>query len=119
MNKRFLAYFILALVVFQSAAGIADVHQSHQSGIEHLFFEEHQHSHEDAETNQSHSDASEELEKDCHHCCHCHGYFNPAVLLTPLSLSLKKPPTSPISDYNEMSLSEIINPLLRPPIEHA
>lgn len=117
MSKRFLTYFILALVVFQSAAGIADTHQSHQSGTEHLTFDDHQHKHEDFEIDHSLIDEAEGQERDCHHCCHCHGHLNPAVLIKPLSFALNKSPTSN-SNYSESFPSEFINPLLRPPIAH-
>lgn len=117
MSKRFLTYFILALVVFQSAAGIADAHQSHQSGTEHLTFNDHQHAHEDVKIDHNLVDGSEDHEQDCHHCCHCHGHFSPAVLVKPSGFALRKSSTSN-SDYSENFPSEFINPLLRPPIAH-
>lgn len=117
MTKRFLTYFILALVVFQSAVGIADAHQSHQSGTEHLTFDDHQHAHEDVEVDHKLVDGAEGQERDCHHCCHCHGHFTSAVLVKPSGFALRKSSTS-ISAYSENFPSEFINPLLRPPIAH-
>jgi len=117
MSKRFLTYFILALVVFQSAAGVADAHQSHQSGTEHLTFDDHQHSHEDVEVDHILADGAEGQERDCHHCCHCHGHFTPAVLVKPSGFALRKSSASK-SDYSENFPSKVINPLLRPPIAH-
>lgn len=115
MSKRFLTYLILALVVFQSAAGVADAHQSHQSGIEHLTFDDHQHSHEDAEADHKLVDGAQAQERDCHHCCHCHGHFTPAVLVKPSGFVLNKSSISN-SDFSENFPSKVINPLLRPPI---
>lgn len=115
MSKRFLTYFILVLVVFQSAAGIADAHQSHQSGTEHLTFDDHQHVHEDAEVDHNLAEGYEDQERDCHHCCH--GHFSPAVLVKPSGFALRKSSRSN-SDYSENFPSKVINPLLRPPIAH-
>ncbi|WP_154224711.1 hypothetical protein [Marinicella rhabdoformis] len=54
-------------VSFQSIAAVSDVHQSHQSGAEHLEFE---HEHE----GDANLTPQKELSSfDCHHCCHCHG----------------------------------------------
>lgn len=54
-------------VCFQSMVAVSDIHQSHQSGVEHLEFE---HDHEI----DSVSNSQEETNSfDCHHCCHCHG----------------------------------------------
>ncbi|GAA6169630.1 hypothetical protein [Sessilibacter corallicola] len=117
MTKRFLTYFILALVVFQSAVGIADAHQSHQSGTEHLTFDDHQHAHEDVEVDHKLVDGAEGQERDCHHCCHCHGHFTSAVLVKPSGFVLNKSSTSN-TDYSENFPSKVINPLLRPPIAH-
>lgn len=117
MSKRLLTYLILALVVFQSAAGVADAHQSHQSGTEHLTFDDHQHTHDDIETHDNLVDGTEGQERDCHHCCHCHGHLNHAVLIKPLGFTLNQSPTS-VSDYSESFPSKVINPLLRPPIAH-
>ncbi|MFL0799429.1 MAG: hypothetical protein K6L76_02270 [Agarilytica sp.] len=118
MSKRFLTYFILALVVFQSAVGIADAHQSHQSGTEHLSFDDHEHSHEGFEADHTLIDGVDDQERDCHHCCHCHGHSGPAILIKPTSLALQKSSTC-LSFYLENTPSEIINPLLRPPIAHS
>ena len=117
MSKRFLTYFILALVVFQSAAGIANAHQSHQSGTEHHTFDDHQHSHEDVEVDHKLVDGADGQERDCHHCCHCHGHFTPAVLVKPSGFVLNTSSTSD-TDYSENFPSKVINPLLRPPIAH-
>ncbi|MCH9692457.1 MAG: hypothetical protein K0U59_10440 [Gammaproteobacteria bacterium] len=117
MSKRFLTYFILALVVFQADAGVADAHQSHQSGTEHLTFDDHQHSQADVEVDHNLADGPEDQERDCHHCCHCHGHFSPPVLVKPSGFALKKSSTSN-SDYSENFPSKVINPLLRPPIAH-
>ncbi|OUS00599.1 hypothetical protein A9Q81_10465 [Gammaproteobacteria bacterium 42_54_T18] len=73
MIQKVLTYLLVTMIAMQSFVAIADVHQPHQSGEQHLEFE---HAHGDsAELNVS----SEPLEStsldeyDCHHCCHCHG----------------------------------------------
>jgi ABC-type nickel/cobalt efflux system permease component RcnA len=115
MSKLFLTYFILVLMVFQSTAGTVDAHQSHQSGTEHLTFNDHQHTQANVGTDHYDTETSKDHEKDCHHCCHCHGHSSPAALIKPLSLALNKSPVF-ISNYRESFSSEIINPLLRPPL---
>lgn len=112
MSKYFLTYFILALVVFQSAVGIADAHQLHQSGIEHLTFDDHQHAHEHEDVE---IDGAADHDGDCHHCCHCHGHLSPAILIKLLSFTLNQSSIS-ISGYSQNLLSKTINPLFRPPI---
>ncbi len=80
-------------------------------------FDDHHHELEASEINHSHADKSEDHEMDCHHCCHCHGHLSPAILIKSLGFTLNKSPTS-LLDYSESFSSEIINPLLRPPIAH-
>ena len=46
MLKRVLTYFLLTLVVLQSAVAMGDAHQLHQSGAEHLVFDD-THLHDD------------------------------------------------------------------------
>lgn len=116
-RKNWLSYLFAALIALQSFAGIADVHQLHQSGAEHLNFEEnHEHAHVDQQTKDVHAtpiDASEEL--DCHHCCHCHGHFTPALLDKVFNVYYKKS-SNGVPAYVKSVTPEIINPLLRPPI---
>jgi len=74
---------MMLIIVLQSTASIADAHQSHQSGSEHLSFEHDHGAVADRDLTadkNSTSDAStsnvsaSEIDFDCHHCCHCHGH---------------------------------------------
>lgn len=115
MLKRILTYLFVMLIGFQSVVAVGDVHQLHQSGSEHLSFENHQHA-DEAQKHDHQLDASTVTEgPDCHHCCHCHGQLNPAVLISSSSFAVQKP-SSGLPDYSENTPSNIINPLLRPPI---
>ena len=84
MIQKVLTYLLVTMIAMQSFVAIADVHQPHQSGEQHLEFE---HAHGDLTKQVSEPDElgvlknvtleSFELtsldEYDCHHCCHCHG----------------------------------------------
>lgn len=66
-----LNYILIILLALQSASALADVHQTHQTGEEHLEFE---HDHDLNEGLHSENPSEEHgYEFDCHHCCHCHG----------------------------------------------
>ncbi|MAM87201.1 MAG: hypothetical protein CME36_07820 [unclassified Hahellaceae] len=74
--RRFVSFFLAALIALQSVLAIADVHKAHQSGANHLKFE---HEHKVNNQPQLADAVSQNLEigavsqLDCHHCCHCHG----------------------------------------------
>ncbi len=83
MTQKVLTYLLVTVIAMQSFVAMADVHQPHQSGNQHLEFE---HAHEDFEVQKSFldelgnvknlstalDDVSSLDEYDCHHCCHCH-----------------------------------------------
>ena len=101
--------FLLVLAVsFQSISSVTDIHQSHQSGVEHLEFE---HDHE----NHAGSDEKEEnLNFDCHHCCHCHGSLNPSLLPTTIEISYLEINQS-IQETEKFHYRTLTSRLLRPP----
>jgi len=68
MNKNIL-YILLLLIAFQSTVAVADLHQAHQSGVEHIQFSD------DTDSDNHHSNQQQDstIKYDCHHCCHCHG----------------------------------------------
>lgn len=84
MIQKALTYLLVTMIAMQSFVAIADVHQPHQSGEQHLEFN---HDHPDSDQNIGESDGFEVVknvslesfssssldEYDCHHCCHCHG----------------------------------------------
>lgn len=74
--RHYLAYLLTALIALQSVVTVADVHQYHQSGTEHLSFD-HEHTIADLGsakgTKMKPVDGASKNPFDCHHCCHCHG----------------------------------------------
>lgn len=80
MIRYAITYLMIALIAGQSVVAVADVHQLHQSGTEHLTFD-----HEHDQPTYNTPRAEQEIKKnatsgstslDCHHCCHCHGMAN-------------------------------------------
>lgn len=116
MLKRVLTYFLLTLVVLQSAVAMGDAHQLHQSGAEHLVFDD-THLHDDghvADAQANHSNSSTAENWDCHHCCHCHGHLCAAALIATERVHLAKH-SSPVPDYAENTFPETYETFLRPP----
>ena len=117
MLKRALTYFVLTLIVLQSGLAMGDAHQLHQSGAEHVVFDE-SHQHLDGLESEKHqtkdldSDASSSQKWDCHHCCH--GHFCPAILVSTDHILLPKH-SSPIPTYSENAFPDTYEAFLRPP----
>ena len=115
MFKRALTYVVLILVVLQSGIAMGDAHQLHQSGVEHVAFDETHPPHEELESDEHQiEDASSLQEWDCHHCCHCHGHFCPFILVSAERFVLSKG-SSPVPDYSENAFPDTVEALLRPP----
>lgn len=102
-------------MTLQSAAGLADMHTEHQSGLGHLTFEDHHHT----ETEDKHfvdaNHQSEIGERDCHHCCHCHGHSTTAIVITIDRIFMAKS-SSLIPDYSDKTIPDTFETFLRPPI---
>lgn len=113
MIIRAMTYLLLLLMSLQTSADIADAHSAHQSGTEHLSFEDHHHP-DDQDLGLSLSEFSHDQENDCHHCCHCHSNFCPVILISMGSIKLFKT-TSPIPDYSNNSVTDPFEAFLRPP----
>jgi hypothetical protein len=119
MFKRALTYFLLTLIVLQSGLAMGDAHQLHQSGSEHVAFDEN-HQHLDSLESEKHnakdlcSDASSCQKWDCHHCCHCHGHLSPAILISTDHILLSKY-SSPIPTHSENAFPDTYETFLRPP----
>lgn len=119
MFKRTLTYLLLMLVVLQSGMALCDEHQLHQSGSVHVTFDE---SHQHLDELESAAPLFEALnldplssEKwDCQHCCHCHGHFSSAILVSAEIILLPKN-SSPIPTYSENSFPDTYEAFLRPP----
>lgn len=83
MLRRALIYCLTTLIAVQSVMAMADAHQLHQSGQDHLSFN-HDHSAKEGdrlsvESEQRLFELGSTAGHDCHHCCHCHG-MSPAFL---------------------------------------
>ena len=119
MLKRALTYVVLILVVLQSGMAMGDAHRLHQSGTEHVVFDEN-HRHLDglgAEKHHAEEVGSDDVSSekwDCHHCCHCHGHFYSVILMSAERILLSKS-TSPVPDYSENTFPDTFEAFLRPP----
>ena len=111
--KKHLLHFLLILVAGQSTAAVADLHEAHQNGQEHLEF-----NHVDKDMaidSETSDDEINTVSYDCHHCCHCHGvachYLDNQTdndfILAEISLQLT---------HFTLFYSRTITPYLRPPI---
>jgi len=108
MKLRCLTYMLLLLMTFQSSVSLADMHAPHQTGFDHLTFEDHQHA----------VNVVEQLgvdERDCHHCCHCHGHICIAVIISSEPTQLNKA-TPILLVYLDKAPLETFESFLRPPI---
>ncbi len=117
MTKHWISYLLVVLIAFQSVPAIADEHQSHQSGIDHLEFD-HDHSsnsldQKPLQTAQNTLDGS--TPDDCHHCCHCHVVCHLFISNNQQDLAFTeralKPRNGPVA-----YLSNVGFPNFRPPI---
>ncbi|WP_269618221.1 hypothetical protein [Zhongshania sp. BJYM1] len=110
MRSASIRLLLTVVMLLQSLAAVADVHQFHQSSDQHEVVSVH------LDTLEAVDDVSEQHTDslDCHHCCHCHGmtssvlpasqshignFANPAIKFnsvtqtpTKLSTSLYRPP---------------------------
>lgn len=118
MLRQYLAFLLTALIALQSVAAVADAHQFHQSGTEHLTFD-HDHSQltdklqPKRQSKIDNPDVSTNL--DCHHCCHCHGHGS--VALTGAASHLVALFSGKgQADYQASFTSLIPTSLFRPPI---
>ena len=121
MNIRhYLTCLLALLIALQSVAAMADVHQLHQFGTEHLEFD---HSHQSSATDTQNDnllakqtpDQSGQSVYDCHHCCHCHGHGS--VVLTGAASHLANLfSENGQADYQANLTSGIPPSLFRPPI---
>ena len=118
MLRKFLSYMLVTLIAMQSLLAIADVHQDHQTGTEHLVFEQdHQHEHtaDLLMEFEDQTDSSSPEDSDCHHCCHCHGMSGPFLGANKSELNLLHS-RQQLSKNNLAYLSNLLLPALRPPI---
>lgn len=75
MIRDYLIYCLMSLIALQSVVAMADVHQLHQSGTEHLAFDhEHNSNHAQLTSDETRNskDQTNSQHLDCQHCCHCH-----------------------------------------------
>lgn len=100
-------------MTFQSAAGLADIHTAHQSGLEHISYDDHQHNED--EQHIVLDDKTNQEVPDCHHCCHCHGHSTPSIVLALDRIDSVKS-SSPVPAYLDKVFPETFETFLRPPI---
>ncbi len=120
MVKRLLQYCLIAVIALQAVGSVADAHESHQSGTEHVSFEhEHdEHGHAvfpDQESPDQDIDHTQPQELDCHHCCHCHGVHH-HWLITNLSFSQPSIYKQTYSFQHYTLSPSPLDSILRPPI---
>jgi hypothetical protein len=104
---------LVALIVLQSIAAIADAHQLHQTGSEHLEFD---HGHDSTPVKKeqlAQKDPSAQF--DCHHCCHCHGMSHLFLESSSCNIDIVQLGQD-ISEHRFAYFSYLISPDIRPPI---
>lgn len=117
MLRRWFSVAMVLMIALQSVAAIADAHQLHQSGTQHLTFD-HSHLSSDIDNGNQlvkHSpDQPGQPLYDCHHCCHCHGHASvvPAGSLSHFAIFSG----TELADYQAHLTSKIPTSLFRPPI---
>jgi len=117
MIKRWFMMVMALMIALQSVAAIADAHQLHQSGTQHLTFD---HSHQSSDIDNGNQLVKQSPVQpgqplyDCHHCCHCHGHAS-VVLAGSLSHFAFFSGTE-LADYQAHLTSTIPTSLFRPPI---
>lgn len=115
MLRQYLAFLLTALIALQSVAAVADAHQFHQSGTEHLTFD-HDHSRltdklqPKRQSKIDNPDVSTNLD-----CCHCHGHGS-VVLIGVASHVADLFSQNGHADYQASLTSGIPPSLFRPPI---
>jgi hypothetical protein len=115
--RKWTSFILAVLIGFQSVVAMADAHQSHQSGSDHVEFK---HDH-DAGSNGSVSATDVNAASgaagqfDCHHCCHCHGMASVFLATHSFGLALSRSNRT-VSDYCVEYPSLSPSPGLRPPI---
>lgn len=116
MIQKWLTYMLVALIAMQSVVAIADAHQSHQEGTQHLEFE-HEHDSTPVVNNQDNQQTSTPSlsQYDCHHCCHCHGLSLFALTASSNGLDIGKS-TDHLFVTHLLYRSYLVSPDIRPPI---
>ena len=126
MRSNCFGHILIILMAIQSIIGVVDAHQYHQSGLEHIEFDQNHdhiehygHSSMSLNVNLDHeleftNHFQEHNDQDCHHCCHCHTYTGSALLPR---FSLDLVPLASINfHYSERSVPIVLTTFLRPPI---
>ncbi|GAB1266572.1 hypothetical protein [Aurantivibrio infirmus] len=135
--KLSLSIVLLLIFFVQSVSALADIHQTHQSGSDHLTFEHSQELSSSLELKNNHqTELSDDLNfhdhqideplalhgdieqgdslLDCHHCCHCHGVH--VVMVLTDHLLIVKPVSISLQDfYHRGEYLSPIEPSFRPP----
>lgn len=117
----------MVLILLQSIAVVADAHQFHQTGSEHLEFDQHRHQQLDEHASRLteldlscflDSSASEDKNSDCHHCCHCHSASATSITSQAVSLFDMTRTRDATPYYSALTVAQPSS-LYRPPSVHS
>ena len=116
--KLQLLHILAFLIACQSSIAVADLHQLHQSGTEHISFD-----HSMIEDDQKdaviadipEAETTTAVQYDCHHCCHCHGVACHFINTQNQNFKFQQP-INGISQDQYRYNNRVISPDLRPPI---
>ncbi len=120
MFRKTILLLLVALIALQSVVAMADAHQVHQSGIEHLDSAGPDGTSGDASADLSSTDSTGQTQPgdsilDCQHCCHCHAMAHLFVSSDQHNFSLALSGLLR-SDYRESYFSTVVSENFRPPI---
>ncbi|MCG8312675.1 MAG: hypothetical protein MI976_05615 [Pseudomonadales bacterium] len=117
MMRQYIAYILVALLAMQSIVALADAHQYHQTGSEHIVFDKH-YEISGSEPNLIQTnivDYTQENTMDCQHCCHCHG--STGIFISDSQTSFLYSSLTQIApEYHSNYRSETASPETPPPI---
>ena len=112
---RRIAVLLATLFLAQSVGAVVDVHQQHQSGIEHLSFD-HDHDEPQDAASEATPPSSPQAQFDCHHCCHCHGVSHQAQVPGSYPVSLPTGTGSLFAQVTDEVTPIFLSAPYRPPI---
>lgn len=104
---------MVSLLLLQSFAATVDAHQFHQSGIQHVSFENHLQ--DDGVNENSMPSTTTNIDSDCQHCCHCHCIAGILIGAENNVLQLNKS-VARTALFQSWSITQRTSSLYRPPI---
>ena len=113
MKLRAFTYLLLLIMTIPSLISLVDIHTLHQSGAEHLAYDDHQHI--NAEPHAVSDGLINSENPDCDHCCHCHGH-SPLAILSVLDGVYSRNSAIQMPNYFDKAFPDTFETFLRPPI---